>query len=97
MTQPIKRAAEEYLRKRAEHSISGCVKELKSLFPDNQVGREAIRTWSLKQDWGRTYKIAKAPLLSSKNRQDRIAFAQFVKSNCFNDDNFDSKMRLKHV
>ena len=61
MTEPIKRAAEEYLKERAGHSISGCVKE--SLLPDNPVDHEAIRTWSSKQDWGHT----RLPLLSDED------------------------------
>ena len=97
LTKPMKQAAEKYLKEQAGHSIEGCVRELKAQFPDNPCGREAVRTWSLKQEWGRPYKIAKAPCLSQKNRADRVAFAQYVKANGFIDGDFDSQLRLKHV
>ena len=56
--------ATSILKEKAGSSINDCKRTLEDAFPEMPISREAIRTWSLKQPWGRPYKISKAPMIS---------------------------------
>lgn len=72
--------ATDFLKEKNGASLRACQRILSDNFPSNLISHETVRAWSLRQEWGKPYKIQKAPMISAKNIADRLAFAQYLKA-----------------
>lgn len=97
ITGEIAELATRCLKESAGSSIRSCKRILEEAFPMTSISRETVRIWSRRQPWGTPYKIQKVPMISERNRNDRISFAKFMKAQGYASDDFESIYRISHV